>query len=137
AAAGGVTSFVCMPDTNPVIDDIALVDFIQRAARDTALVHVYPAAALTKGLEGREMSEIGLLSAAGAVAFTDGRRAVANPRVFLRALSYARDFDALVMHHPEERELVGNGVMNQGEMATRLGLGGIPVTAETVMIDRD
>ncbi|MGE0231346.1 MAG: dihydroorotase [Flavobacteriaceae bacterium] len=137
AAAGGVTSFVCMPDTSPVIDDVALVDFIQRAARDTAQVNVYPSAALTKGLEGREMTEIGLLSAAGAVAFTDGRHAVSNPRVFLRALTYARDFDALIMHHPEEPELVGSGVMHQGEMATRLGLTGIPVTAETIMIDRD
>ncbi|MCB1477087.1 MAG: dihydroorotase [Rhodobiaceae bacterium] len=137
AAAGGVTSFVCMPDTNPVIDDVALVDFIQRAARDTAQVNVYPSAALTKGLEGREMTEIGLLSEAGAVGFTDGRHAVRNPRIFLRALTYARDFDALVMHHPEEPELVGSGVMHQGEMATRLGLTGIPVTAETIMIDRD
>ncbi|MGE0846752.1 MAG: dihydroorotase [Flavobacteriaceae bacterium] len=137
AAAGGVTSFVCMPDTDPVIDDVALVDFVERAARDTAIVHVHPAAALTKGLRGKEMTEMGLLSEAGAIAFTDGRHAVTNSRVFLRALTYARDFDALVMHHTEDPELVGNGVMHQGETATRLGLTGIPVSAETVMVDRD
>ena len=137
AAAGGVTTIVTMPDTDPVIDDIALVDFVLRRARDTAIVHVHPMAALTKGLAGQELSEIGLLSGAGAVAFTDGRRPVTNAQVMRRALTYARDFGALVVHHPEDPDLVGDGVMNEGETATRLGLKGIPREAETIMIDRD
>ncbi|QGY03288.1 dihydroorotase [Methylobacterium mesophilicum SR1.6/6] len=137
AAAGGVTTLVCMPDTNPVIDGPAIVDFVLRRARDTASVNVLPAAAITKGLAGREMTEFGLLKEAGAVAFTDGLRAVANAQVLRRALTYARDFDALVMQHVEEAELVAEGVMNEGELASRLGLMGIPREAETVMLERD
>jgi dihydroorotase len=137
AAAGGVTSIVTMPDTDPVIDDAALVDFIARRARDEAEVRVWPAAALTKGLEGREMSEIGLLRDAGAVAFTDGRHTVTNAAVMRRALTYARDFGALIMHHPADPNLVGAGVMNEGEVATRLGLSGIPKEAEIVIVERD
>ncbi|HEY8565419.1 MAG TPA: dihydroorotase [Beijerinckiaceae bacterium] len=137
AAAGGVTTVVCMPETNPVIDDPAIVDFVRRRARDTAIVHVRPAAALTKGLNGREMTEIGLLSEAGAVAFTDGARAVINAQVMRRALTYARDFGALIIQHVEDPDLVGDGVMNEGELAARLGLHGIPREAETVMLERD
>jgi dihydroorotase len=137
AAAGGVTTIVCMPETNPVIDDPAIVDFVLRRARDTAVVNVRPAAALTKGLAGREMTEIGLLGEAGAVAFTDGARSVRNAQVMRRALTYARDFDALVMHHVENADLVGDGVMNDGEFASRLGLLGIPREAETLMLERD
>ena len=102
AAAGGVTTIVCQPDTEPVIDDPAIVDFVLRRARDTAIVHVQPMAALTKGLEGEEMTEIGLLKAAGAVAFTDGAQSVTNAQVMRRALTYARDFDALIVHHTED-----------------------------------
>ncbi|MGU3538275.1 dihydroorotase [Methylobacterium sp. A54F] len=137
AAAGGVTTLVCMPDTNPVIDGPAIVDFVLRRARDTASVHVLPAAAITKGLAGREMTEFGLLQEAGAVAFTDGLKAVTNAQVMRRALTYARDFGALLMQHVEEPDLVGEGVMNEGEMASRLGLLGIPREAETVMLERD
>jgi dihydroorotase len=137
AAAGGVTSIVTMPDTDPVIDDAALVDFIARRARDEAEIRVHPAAALTKGLAGREMAELGLLQDAGAVAFTDGRRTVTNAAVMRRALTYARDFGALIMHHPADPDLVGAGVMNEGEIATRLGLAGIPKEAEIVMVERD
>jgi len=137
AAAGGVTTLVCMPDTNPVIDGPAIVDFVLRRARDTASVNVLPAAAITKGLAGREMTEFGLLKEAGAVAFTDGLRAVANAQVMRRALTYARDFDALVMQHVEDADLVAEGVMNEGELASRLGLMGIPREAETVMLERD
>src|ERR687884_310061 len=126
AAAGGVTTLVCMPDTNPVIDDPAIVDFVLRRARGTAIVNIHPAAALTKGLAGREMTEIGLLGEAGAVAFTDGLRAVRSAQLMRRALTYARDFGALVMPHLEDRDLVGDGVMNEGEFASRLGLIGIP-----------
>ncbi|MET0444359.1 MAG: dihydroorotase [Pseudorhodoplanes sp.] len=137
AAAGGVTTIVCQPDTTPAIDDPAIVDFILRRARDTAIVNVQPMAALTKGLEGKEMTEIGLLKAAGAVAFTDGARSVTNAQVMRRALTYARDFDALIVHHTEDPDLVGEGVMNEGELATRLGLHGIPNESEAIMLERD
>jgi dihydroorotase len=137
AAAGGVTTVVCQPDTTPAIDDPAIVDFVLRRARDTAIVHVHPMAAITKGLEGREMTEIGLLKASGAVAFTDGARSVSSAQVLRRALTYARDFDALVVHHTEDPALVGEGVMNEGEYATRLGLTGIPKAAETIVLERD
>jgi len=136
AAAGGVTTIVCQPDTSPVIDDPATVDFVLRRARDTAIVHVAPMAALTKGLEGREMTEIGLLKAAGAVAFTDGTKSVTNAQVMRRALTYARDFDALIVHHTEAPDLNGDGVMNEGEFAARLGLLGIPPAAEAIMLER-
>ena len=137
AAAGGVTTIICQPDTSPVIDDPATVDFVLRRARDTAIVHVQPMAALTKGLEGKEMTEIGLLKAAGAVAFTDGAKSVTNAQVMRRALTYAGDFDALIVHHTEDPNLIGDGVMNEGEFAARLGLFGIPRAAETIMLERD
>jgi len=137
AAAGGVTTIICQPDTSPVIDDPATVDFVLRRARDTAIVHVHPMAAITKGLEGTEMTEIGLLKAAGAVAFSDGEKSVTNALVMRRALTYARDFDALIVHQTEDPDLIGDGVMNEGEFAARLGLLGIPKAAETVMLERD
>ncbi|GJE77047.1 dihydroorotase [Methylorubrum suomiense] len=137
AAAGGVTTLVCMPDTNPVIDGPPIVDFVLRRARDTASVNVLPAAAITKGLAGREMTEFGLLQEAGAVAFTDGLKAVTNAQVMRRALTYARDFGALLMQHVEEPDLAADGVMNEGEMASRLGLLGVPREAETIMLERD
>ena len=136
AAAGGVTRMIVMPNTNPVIDDAAIVDFILRRARDTAIVRVAPMAALTKGLGGEQMTEIGLLKEAGAVAVTDGNRAVANGRVFRRALAYARDFSMLVVQHAEEPTLA-TGVMNAGAVASRLGLAGSPAVAEVIMIERD
>jgi dihydroorotase len=132
-----VTTIVTMPDTDPIIDDPALVDFALRRARDTAVVRVHPMAALTKGQAGREMTEIGLLREAGAVGFTSGRHVVANAQVLRRSLTYARDFDALVCHLPEDPDLAGSGVMNQGETAVRLGLSGIPAEAESVMLARD
>jgi dihydroorotase len=137
AAAGGVTTVVSMPETNPVLDDPAIIDFITRRARDTSIVNIRPTAALTKGLHGEEMAEIGLLKEAGAVAFTDGARSVTNAQVMRRALTYARDFDALIIHHVEDPDLVAQGVMNEGEFAARLGLPGIPHEAETVMLERD
>jgi dihydroorotase len=94
-------------------------------------------AAITKGLEGKEMTEIGLLKAAGAVAFTDGAKSVINAQVMRRALTYAGDFDAMIVHHTEDPNLIGDGVMNEGEFAARLGLLGIPKAAETVMFERD
>ncbi len=137
AAAGGVTTIICQPDTDPVIDEPAIVDFVLRRARDTAIVHVHPMAALTKGLEGREMTEIGLLREAGAVAFTDGTSSVPTAQVLRRALIYARNFDALIVHHTQDASLAGEGVMNEGELASRLGLAGVPKAAETIMLERD
>jgi dihydroorotase len=137
AAAGGVTTVVCQPDTSPTIDNPATVDFVLRRARDNAIVHVHPMAAITKGLEGKEMTEIGLLKAAGAVAFTDGAKSVTNAQVMRRALAYGGDFDAMIVHHTEDPNLIGDGVMNEGEFAARLGLLGIPKAAETVMLERD
>jgi dihydroorotase len=137
AAAGGVTTVICMPDTNPPIDDPAVVDYLIRRARDTAIVRMIPAAALTKGLQGREMTELGLLTEAGAACFTDGARSVENAQVMRRALTYARDVGALIVHHCEDPDLVGDGVMNEGELSTRLGLHGIPREAESIMLERD
>jgi dihydroorotase len=137
AAAGGVTTIICQPDTSPAIDNPATVDFVLRRARDTAIVHVHPMAALTKDLAGAEMTEIGLLKAAGAVAFTDGAKSITNAQVLRRALTYAGDFDALIVHHTEDPDLIGDGVMNEGEFAARLGLLGIPKAAETVVLERD
>jgi len=137
AAAGGVTTIVSQPDTSPAIDEPAIVDFVLRRARDTAIVHVHPMAALTKGIKGGQMTEIGLLKAAGAVAFTDGAKTVTNAQVMRRALVYARDFDALIVHFTQDPDLVGEGVMNEGEFASRLGLVGVPKAAETVVLERD
>jgi dihydroorotase len=137
AAAGGVTTIVTMPDTDPVIDDIALVEFVLRTARDTAVVNVHPTAAITRGLKGREMTEFGLLREAGAVAFTEGRKTVANPQVVRRALTYARDFGALVAHNTQDADLSAGGVMNEGLFASWLGLPGIPREAELIPLERD
>ena len=137
AAAGGVTTVICRADTSPPIDDPAVIDFLKRRARDKAVVNVLPAACLTKGLHGKEITEFGMLLEAGAVAFSDGAAAVRNPQVMRRAMIYARDFDALVMNHVEDADLRGVGVMNEGEFASRKGLPGIPVEAETIMLERD
>lgn len=136
AAAGGVTTIVVMPDTNPVIDQVALVDFIQRRARDNALVHVHTMAAMTKGLQGEEMTEIGLLKRAGAIAFSNGKSSVVNTRVMRNVLSYSKDFGALVVHHTEDPYL-STGAMNSGEVASRLGLSGVSKISETIMLERD
>ncbi len=136
AASGGVTTMIVMPNTQPAIDDAAIVDFIMRRARDTALVRVAPMAAITKGFAGEAMTEIGLLKEAGAVAVTDGTKAVANANLLRRALTYARDFDMLVVQHIEEPSLA-TGVMNAGEIAGRLGLSGIPAMAEVILLERD
>jgi dihydroorotase len=137
AAAGGITSLVCLPNTDPVIDDVAGVEFIARRARETRLAKIYCYGALTKRLEGKELVEIGLLAESGALAFTDGLHAVASARTLLRALSYATAFDLLVVQHPEEPTLAAGGAMNAGELATRLGLPGIPAEAEAMLLERD
>lgn len=137
AAAGGVTSIVVMPDTSPVIDQVALVDFIQRRARDNAIVHVYTMAAMTMGLAGKEMTEIGLLQRAGAIAFSNGKQSVANTGVMRNALLYAKDFDALIVHHTEDPYLSDGSAMNAGERATRLGLPSVNKAAEVIVLERD
>ncbi|AWM24530.1 dihydroorotase [Sinorhizobium fredii USDA 205] len=137
AATGGVTSFISMPDTDPVIDEIALVEFVQKTARDKALVNVYPAAALTKGLLGAEMSELGLLRDAGAACFTNGRQPVHDSLVLRRAMTYAREFGAVVALETRDKYLGANGVMNEGLLASWLGLPGIPREAEIIPLERD
>lgn len=137
AAAGGVTSIVMMPDTDPVIDDVALVEFVLRTARDTAIVNVHPAAAISKGLHGTEMTEIGLLKMAGAVAVTEGRRTLENPVLMRRALTYARDFGIVVAHETQDLQMSSGGVMNEGLLASWLGLAGIAREAEVIPLERD
>ncbi|AQZ53342.1 dihydroorotase [Martelella mediterranea] len=137
AAAGGITSFVMMPDTQPPIDDIALLEFVLKTARDNAVVNVYPAAALTKGLKGDEMTEIGMLRAGGAVAFANGRYSLSDNRVLRRAMTYARSFDAVVALEPRDRYLSETGVMNEGLFASWLGLSGTPREAEVIPLERD
>jgi dihydroorotase len=137
AAAGGVSTIITMPNTAPVIDGVALVEYVARRARETSPVRVHPMAAITKGLAGETMTEFGLLAEGGAVAFTDGDRAVADAGVMRRALSYATAFDMLICHYPQEPSLARDGAMNEGEIAMRLGLSGIPVAAETIMLERD
>lgn len=137
AAAGGVTSIVCLPDAETPIDNISVLEFIARRARETNIVKIYAYGTITRGREGGELSEFGILSEAGALAFTDGDRALADALVMRRALSYAATFGFLIVQHPEEPRLAANGQMNEGEMATRLGLAGIPAAAEVMMIERD
>ncbi len=137
ATIGGITSMVCLPNTIPVIDDMSVVEFVARRARKLGLTKVYPYGAVTKGAEGKELAELGLLAESGAVAFTDGLRAIANAQVMRRALAYASTFGLVVAQHPEEPVLAAGGAMNAGEMATRLGLVGIPRQAEVIMVERD
>jgi dihydroorotase len=126
-----------MPETKPPLDDAPSIDFVKRRARDRCIVRVHPMAALTKGLAGEEMTEFGLLKEVGAVAYTDASKSVMNAQVLRRALSYGRMFDALIVQHCEDPQLVGEGVMNEGEFAARLGLPGVPHLAETVVLERD
>lgn len=137
AAAGGVTSFVLMPDTQPVIDDGALVDFVIRRARATSKVNVLPAAAITRGLAGEEITEFGLLKEAGAVCFADGRHSIQSSALMRAAFTYAANFDMPVVHHVSDAGLSGDGVMNEGYFASVLGLKGIPIEAETIPLSRD
>ncbi|PYE45898.1 dihydroorotase [Rhizobium sp. PP-F2F-G20b] len=137
AAIGGITSFIAMPDTDPVIDDIALVEFVMKTARDKAVVNVYPAAALTKRLHGTEMTEFGLLSEAGAVCFTNGREALHDTLVLRRAMTYAREFGMVIALESRDKYLGAGGVMNEGLLASWLGLSGVPREAEIIPLERD
>ncbi len=135
AAAGGVTAIACLPDTEPPIEDPSLVQFLARAAAATGLVRVFPYGAVTRGRNGRELTEMGLMTAAGVVGFSDGSRPIADAGVMRRALSYARGFGQVVLNHPVEPTLAG--VATEGELATRLGLPATPAIAEAMMVERD
>jgi len=137
AAVGGITTIACMPSTNPPIDDVSLVHFIERRSRETSLVRVHPIAAVTRERKGEQLAELGLLKDAGAVAFSDGLNPIANANVLRRALSYGTIFDVLIIQHPEEMTLTGSGAMNSGEISTRLGLPGMPAESEALMAARD
>lgn len=137
AAAGGITTLCALPDTDPPIDDPALVQFLIRRGEALGSLTILPYGAATAGCEGKEISEYGLLREAGAVAFTDGRRAIGNARTMRLALSYARAFDSFVVQHPEEPALAAGGAATEGERATRMGLPGIPAAAEAMMVERD
>jgi dihydroorotase len=137
AVAGGVTTIVLQPDTQHVVDDAALIDFVTRRGRDQSLARVLAAGALTKGLQGERMAELGLMAEAGAVMFTNGDTPISSSRVMQRCLSYASAFDALISSRPQDPWLSEGGVMNQGELASRYGLAGIPHAAETIAAERD
>src|SRR3954452_11365569 len=137
AAAGGVTTMVTLPNTEPPVDDVSVVEFLARRAREVKLAKLHTYAAATKGMAGRELTEMGLLAANGALGFTDGVKAVADALVMRRVLAYARSFDQLVIQHPEEPSLGGAGEVTEGEIATRLGLAAVTPMAEVIMIERD
>ena len=137
ALAGGVTSVVTMPNTSPIIDNVSIVDFLKRRGRDKSKINIYPSASLTKGTEGNNMTEFGLLQKKGIIAFTDGIKSIQNSRLMSRVMRSAFDLDCLIMQHAEDSELSKNGMMNDGAIATKLGLQGIPDVAEKIIIERD
>ena len=137
AVAGGVTTLCALPDTDPALDDPALVQFVLRRGEETGCITLLPYAAATKGCAGKEIAEYGLLREAGAVAFTDGGNAVGSARVMRLALSYARAFGSFIVQHPEDPGLAAGGAATEGELATRLGLPGIPAAAEAMLVARD
>ena len=137
AAAGGITTLAALPDTMPAIDDPALVRLLRARGEETASLTILPYGAITRGCKGEEMAELGLLREAGAVAFTDGGRAIGSARLMRLALSYARGFGARIVQHPEDPSLANGGAATEGALATRLGLPGIPAAAEAILIARD
>jgi len=137
AASSGITTLAALPDSLPAIDDPALVRLLRARGEETRSLAILPYAAVTRGCQGKEMAEIGLLREAGAVAFTDGRRAIGDARMMRLALSYARGFGARIVQHPEDPALADGGAVTEGELATRLGLPGIPAAAEAILVARD
>ncbi len=135
--AGGVTSIVTMPNTKPIIDNVSMVDFIIRRGRDKASVNLFPCAALTKQMEGKLMTELGLLSSRGIIGFSDVNQTVQNTETMAKIMNYASDIGVLIMQHAEDFELSKNGCINEGEISTRLGLEGISPIAEKIIIERD
>ena len=137
ALSGGVTSVVTMPNTSPVIDNVSIVDFLRRRGRDKSKINIFPSATLTKNLEGNNMTEFGLLKSKGIIGFTDGIKSIQNSRLMSRILKSAYDLDCLIMQHAEDYELAENGTVNDGLIATKLGLQGITDLAEKIIIERD
>ena len=137
AISGGVTSVVTMPNTDPVVDNVSTFDFIKRRARDKSLIKIHSLASLTKNTEGHEICEFGLLKLSGAIGFTDGVKSIQNNNVMDKIFNYAKNQNALVIQFPQDNELSKNGVINEGLIATKLGLKGIPDYAEHLVIERD
>ena len=137
ALSGGVTSVVTMPNTNPVIDNVSIVDFLKRRGRDKSKINIYPTASLTKNTEGTNMTEFGLLQNKGIIGFTDGTKTIQNTRLMSRIMKSAYDLDSLIMQHAEDYELAKDGVVNDGLISTKLGLQGISDLAEKIIIERD
>ena len=137
AVAGGITTMLIQPDTEHPIDDAAMVDFIIRRGRDASLAKVLSAGALTKGLNGEEMAELGLMSEAGAVLFSNGQNPIKDTKVMQRLMSYSCAYDTLVSTRPQDPWIAGNGNMAQGELAARMGLSGISANAEVIFANRD
>lgn len=137
AAAGGFTSVACMPNTHPVNDNGSVTDFILAEAGRRGVARVYPVGAVTRGLKGVRLAEIGEMSEHGVVALSDDGRPVTNGELMRRGMEYARTFGLTVISHCEALDLCGNGVMHEGNVSTRLGLAGIPAVAEEVMVERD
>ena len=137
AVSGGVTSVVSMPNTSPVIDNVSMVDFLKRRGRDKSRINIYPSASLTKNTEGKQMTEFGLLKRKGIIAFTDGIKTIQDPQVMSRIMSFAAQSDSLIMQHAEDNILSKDGLINEGEISTRLGLKGIPFLAEKIIVERD
>ncbi len=137
ALSGGVTSVITMPNTDPIIDNVSIVDFLKRRGRDKSKINIFPSASLTKNIEGTNMTEFGLLQAKGIIAFTDGIKTIQNPRLMSRIMNSAKDLGCLIMQHAEDYELAKNGMINSGIIASKLGLSGIPEIAERILIERD
>ena len=137
ALSGGVTSVVTMPNTNPAIDNVSIVDFLKRRGRDKSKINIYPSACLTTNTGGTNMTEFGLLQNKGIIAFTDGTKTIQNTRIMARIMNSARDLNSLILQHAEDYELAKNGMINDGIIATKLGLQGIPEIAEQIIIERD
>ncbi len=137
ALSGGVTSVVTMPNTNPIIDNVSMVDFLKRRGRDKSKINIFPTASLTKNLEGTNMTEFGLLQKKGIIAFTDGSKTIQNTRLMSRIMNSAYDLNALIIQHAEDSDLADKGMMNDGIISTKLGLQGIPDVAERIIIERD
>jgi len=137
ALSGGVTSVVTMPNTDPIIDNVSIVDFLKRRGRDKSKINIFPTASLTKGLEGSNMTEFGLLQKKGIIGFTDGLKTIQNTRLMSRIMKSAHDLNSLILQHAEDLELSKNGMINDGIISTKLGLQGIPDLAELIIIERD
>jgi len=137
AASGGFTSIACMPNTNPVNDNQSVTEYILDRAKREGCVNVFPIGAITKGLQGELLTEMGELKSAGVVAVSDDGKSVRNSELMRRGMEYAKNFNLLVVCHCEDPDLVANGVMNEGFTHTRLGLKGIPNSAEEVVVARD